>query len=242
VKHRITNGLPMSIVDSISEPVVRKTLNTDPGFERLRYLVVLTAATEPPFGITGLPSEGNATFNINQLSRIARQLGLEFEKYRGAERVFGQLEKSGLIKATRNEQTGFHTYCPTESGKSQTILNLDRLRKVQELQSQAKTMQMTIRKQLTKPPPTVLEITLGPNEFMIGTDEENDLMVRDRYMSRRHARVTYEAGTWVLEDLNSRNGCWKIEPNNLGRVGRAVIADNDMYQLGSTIVRFKVPQ
>lgn len=232
----------MSIVDSLSEPVVRKTLNADPGFERLRYLVVLTAATEPPFGITGLPSGGYPTFNINQLSRIAKQLGLEFEKYRGAERVFGQLEKAGLIKAVRNEQTGFHTYYATERGRSETRLNLDRLRKVQELQSQAQTMQMTIRKQLTKPPPTVLEINLGLHEFTIGTDEDNDLMVHDRYMSRRHARVTYAAGTWVLEDLNSRNGCWKIDPNNLERVSQAVIADNDMYQLGSTIVRFKAPQ
>jgi NACalpha-BTF3-like transcription factor len=232
----------MSIVDSISEPAVRKTLNTDPSFERLRYLVVLAAATEPPFGITGLPAEGHPTFNINQLSRIAKQLGLDFERYRGAERVFLQLEKSGLVKTVKNEKTGFHTYYTTEIGKSQTILNLDRLRKVQELQSQAETMQMTIRKQLTKPPPTVFEINLGQDEFTIGKDEDNDLMVHDPYMSRRHARVIYESGTWVFEDLNSRNGSWKIEPNNLRRVSRAAIADNDMYQLGSTVVRFREPK
>jgi len=236
------NGLKMSIVDSISEPAVRRTLNTDPGYERLRYLVVLAAATEPPFGIAGLATQGHPTFNINQLSRIAKQLGLDFERFRGADRVFGQLERSGFVRTVTNQETGFRTYYATGAGRSQALLNLDRLRKVQELQSQVKTMQMTIKKQLAKPPPTVFEINLGQSEFTIGTEEGNDLTVRDPYMSRRHARIYYESGVWVLEDLNSRNGSWKMDPNHLSRVIRANVADCDMYQLGSTIVRFRRPE
>jgi hypothetical protein len=229
----------MSIVDSISEPAVRKTLNTDPSFERLRYLVILAAAAEPPFELIGVPAGGHPTFNINQLSRIAKQVGLNFEKFRGADRVLGQLEKSGLAGTVTSDQTGFRTYYATNAGKFQAALNLERLRKVQELESQAKTMQMSIKKQLTKPPPTIFEINLGQDEFTIGTDEKNDLPVRDPYMSRRHARVHYESSAWIFEDLNSRNGSWKIEPNNLRRVGRSTVVDNDMYQLGSTIVRFR---
>ena len=232
----------MSIVDSIAEANVRKTLNTDPGFERLRYLVIVAASTEPPFGITGLQAEAHLTFNINQLSRIAKQLGLDFEKYRGADRVLGQLERSGLVKAVLNEQTGSRTYYATEAGRSQALLNLDRLRKVQELQSQAKTMQMTIRKQLTKLPPTVFEINLGQHEFRIGTEEDNDLVVRDRFMSRKHARVVYDAGIWFFEDLNSKNGSWKVEPSGLRHVARAPVVDGDMYQLGTTILRFREPK
>jgi len=230
----------MSIVDSISEASVRKSLNSDPSYERLRYLVVLAAASEPPFEIAALPVQGHPAFNINQLSRIAKQLGLDFERYHGAERVLGQLEKSGFAKKVTNLETGFHTYYSTNAGKSQAMLNLDRLRKVQEFESQVKTMQMTIRKQLTKPPPTVFEITLSGNEFTIGTEEGNDLTVHDPYMSRRHARVFSESGTWIFEDQGSRNGSWKMELNNLLRVTRAPLADCDMYQLGSTIVRFRV--
>jgi NACalpha-BTF3-like transcription factor len=241
-KHRIANGLQMAVVESLADPAVRKTLNADPSFERLRYLIVLAAATEPPFEIAGVASEGHQTFNINQLSRIAKQLGLNFERYRGAERVFAQLEKSGLVKSTTNKETGFHTFYPTDAGKFQATLNLDRLRKVQELQSQVKTMQMTIKKQLTKLPPTVFEVNLGRNEFTIGTDEDNDLMVHDPYMSRKHARVVHESESWVFEDLNSRNGSWKIEPSNLRRTTRANVSDGDMYQLGSTTVRFRHPR
>jgi len=232
----------MSIVDSITDPIIRKTLNTDPGFERLRYLAVLAAASEPPFGITGFPAEGHPTFNINQLSRIARQLGLDFERYRGAERVLMQLVRSGLVGTTRNDERGFVTYFTTDAGRSQAMLNLDRLRKVQDLQSQSETMQIAIRKQLTKQPPTVFEINLGKDEFTIGKDDDNDLVVRDPYMSRKHARVIYESGKWIFEDLNSRNGSWKIERNNLARIDRAALDDSDMYQLGSTIIRFRKPK
>lgn len=232
----------MSIIDSISEQTIRRVLNTDRGYERLRYLVILAAATEPPFGMAGLTIRDNVTFNINQLSRIAKQLGLDFEKYRGAERVLDQLVKSRLVLTVRNQETGFHAYCVTNEGKSQALLNLDRLRKVQDLQSQVKTMQMTIKKQLTKPPATVFEVNLSRIEFRIGTEDGNDLTLRDPYMSRRHARVYYESGAWIFEDLNSRNGSWKVDPNNLRRVTRATVADCDMYQLGSTIVRFRHPE
>jgi len=232
----------MSIVDIVSEPAVREALNTDPSYERLRYLVVLSAATEPPFGIAGLPTQDHSTFNINQLSRISKQLGLDFEKFRGAERVFGQLEKLSLVAMVTNKETNFRTYYVTAAGKSQALLNLDRLRKLQELQSQVKTMRITIKKQLAKLPPTIFEINLGRGEFTIGTEEGNDLMVRDPYMSRRHARVHFESGAWILEDLNSRNGSWKMERDNLSRTIRATVADGDMYQLGSTIVRFRHPK
>ncbi len=103
-------------------------------------------------------------------------------------------------------------------------------------------MQLTIKKQLTKPPPTIYEINLSPNAFTIGKDDDNDLCVDDPYMSRKHARITYEASQWIFLDLNSSNGSWKIEPNNLRRVVRASISDSDMYQLGSTVIRFRHPK
>jgi hypothetical protein len=235
----------MSIVESLSDQSIRRTLNSDPNFERLRYLVVLAAATEPPFVTGGTIVSGKSTFNVKQLWRVASRLGLDYERYRGADRVFKLLERSGLIVSVKTEQTQSHTqYCPTELGIVQTRLNLDRLRKIQEFESQAKTMQITIKKQLaSKTPPTIFEINLGPKIFTIGRDDDNNLSVDDPYMSSKHARVVYDSGTWMFEDLGSRNGSWKIvEPTNLQRVVRSELFDKDLYQLGSTTFRFRRSQ
>lgn len=233
----------MGIVESISDPEVRRVLNSDPNFERLRYLIVLTASNEPPFNTSGNVIGGRPTFNVKQLWRVASHLGLDFERFRGADRVFKYLERSGLILAIRNEETKFHTqYYVTNLGTSQTMLNLDRLRKIQEFQSQAKTMQMTIKKQLAALPPTIFEVNLGTKPFTIGRDSNNDLSVDDdHHMSSKHARITFESDNWVFQDLNSRNGSWKVEPDNLRRVVRAQLADDDVYQLGSTVIRFRHP-
>jgi hypothetical protein len=233
----------MPVVELLSDPSLRKVLNTDPSFERLRYLTVLAASTEPPFVTSGTIVQGKLTFNVKQLWRIANHLGLAFERFRGAERVFKQLEKSGLVSALCNEETGFHTqYFTTHLGHSQTLLNLDRLKKVEELQSQARTMQMTIKKQMAKMPPTVYEITLLNRTFNIGRDKDNDLSVDDRFMSSRHARIIYESGKWIFEDLNSRNGSYRIESDGLRRIVRAELSDNEMYQLGSIVIRFREPE
>jgi hypothetical protein len=231
----------MSVVEFLSDPSIRKTLNSDPNFERLRYLVVIAAAGEPPFVTGGTSIDGKPTFNVKQLWRVASRLGLDYERYRGADRVFKLLERSGLVGTIRNEQTQSHTqYYTTELGIAQTRLNLDRLRKIQEFESQAKTMQMTIKKQIaSKAPPAILEISLGPRTFTIGRGADNSLSVDDPYMSSKHARVLHVSGTWALEDLGSRNGSWKIVEHSEQRVIRAELFDNDTYRLGSTTLRFR---
>jgi hypothetical protein len=230
----------MSILDFLSDPAVRKVLNSDPNFERLRYLIVSAASAEPPFETSATMVDGRPTFNVKQLWRVATHLGLDFERYRGADKAFKQLQRSGLVKSICNEETNFHTqYYTTEQGVSQTTLNLDRLRKIQEFQSQAKTMHMTIKKQLASTPPAIFEVNLSKTPFTIGRDDSNDLSVGDRFMSSKHARITYESGKWLFQDLNSKNGSWKMEPENLKRVIYIEIFDNDLYQLGSTVIRFR---
>jgi hypothetical protein len=233
-------GQDMPILDFLSDPAVRRVLNSDPNFERLRYLIILAASTEPPFETSGTTIEDRLTFNVKQLWRVARHLGLDFERFRGAGKAFKYLERSGLVRSIRNEESKYHIqYYPTELGISQTILNLDRLRKIQDFQSQAKTMQMTIKKQLASLPPTIFEVSLAKKPFTIGRDKANDLSVDDRYMSSKHACVNYESGKWLFQDLNSRNGSWKVEPEHLKRVIYAELSDNDLYQLGSTVIRFR---
>jgi DNA-binding response OmpR family regulator len=43
-------------------------------------------------------------------------------------------------------------------------------------------------------------------ELIIGRDEQCDLVIDDRQVSRHHARIRRDAGQYILEDLNSKNG------------------------------------
>ncbi|HMK82554.1 MAG TPA: FHA domain-containing protein [Candidatus Bathyarchaeia archaeon] len=225
----------MPIVDSLHDPVVRRMLNTDPNLERLRYLAILAVSTEIMVGTGSIQVDGKATFNLRQLWRVATHLGLDFERFRGAERVFRMLEGSGHVITIRDQRTGFRTqYSPTELGISQAALTLDRLRRFQG-------MQRSIDEEAVQPP-KVYEVILNRKLFTIGTGGENTLSVDDPYMSFKHARVTYDSGRWMFEDLDSANGSWKMEPNALTRVHSAELSDNDLYQLGSIVIRFRISQ
>jgi len=235
------NDLATPIVDLLTDTKVRRILNADRNFERIRYLAALAASSEPLFQTGGTMVDGRITFNLRQLWRVATRLGLDFERFRGAERVFGLLESSGYVKTIRNQQTGFHTqYYPTDLGIAQVIVTLDRLKKMQGIEARAKAMQ-AVEVKRPSAAPTVYEVLLNQRHFAIGSGAGNDLCVDDRDMSPKHARVTYESGRWVFEDLKSAYGSWKMEPNNMTRLERAELADNDLYQLGSTIIRFRIP-
>jgi hypothetical protein len=47
---------------------------------------------------------------------------------------------------------------------------------------------------------------LTKNEIFIGRDISNDVVISDAEVSRKHARVSLQAGGYVLEDLGSTNG------------------------------------
>jgi hypothetical protein len=234
----VRNNVTMPIVDLLSDPDVRRMLNTDPNFERLRYLAVLAAAAEPLFETSGTIVEGKVTFNLRQLWRVAAHLGLDFERFRGADRAFKMLEKSGHLIVICDQRTEFHTqYCPTELGISQTLLTLERLKKFPKVETPI--TRKTIRKESTSTP-KIYEVHLSQNPFTIGTDEDNDLSITDPYMSSKHALVSYDSGHWIFEDLNSTNGSWKMEPNSVRLVTREQLTDNDLFQLGSTVIRFRL--
>jgi pSer/pThr/pTyr-binding forkhead associated (FHA) protein len=44
------------------------------------------------------------------------------------------------------------------------------------------------------------------HETTIGAGSDNDLMLSDRFVSTRHARLWWDGAEWWLEDLGSRNG------------------------------------
>ena len=74
----------------------------------------------------------------------------------------------------------------------------------------------------------VKEVPIGSRPVTIGRSPDNDLPVDNLAVSNHHARVYYEAGRLVVEDLDSLNGTFV---NDL-RVERATLHDGDAIWIG----------
>ena len=71
-------------------------------------------------------------------------------------------------------------------------------------------------------------VPLEPVPFLIGRQADNHLVLRDNRASRSHARIVWDAGEYVVEDLNSRNG---ITVNGEKRE-RAQLKEGDVIGFG----------
>ena len=74
----------------------------------------------------------------------------------------------------------------------------------------------------------VKEVSIGGKPVGIGRSPDNDLPVDNLAVSNFHARVYFEAGRLVVEDLDSLNGTFV---NDL-RVERATLHDGDKIHIG----------
>src|SRR5258708_10370526 len=74
----------------------------------------------------------------------------------------------------------------------------------------------------------VKEVPIGTRPVGIGRAPDNDLPVDNLAVSNHHARVFFEAGRLVVEDLDSLNGTFV---NDL-RVERATLHDGDSIWIG----------
>jgi len=74
----------------------------------------------------------------------------------------------------------------------------------------------------------VKEVPVGSKPVSIGRSPDNDLSVDNLAVSNYHARVYFEAGRLVVEDLDSLNGTFV---NDL-RVERATLHDGDSIWVG----------
>jgi len=72
------------------------------------------------------------------------------------------------------------------------------------------------------------EVPLGSRPVTIGRAPDNDIPIDNLAVSNYHARVYVEAGSLVVEDLNSLNGCFL---NDI-RVERAMLKDGDTILIG----------
>ncbi len=75
-------------------------------------------------------------------------------------------------------------------------------------------------------------IALGVEPLAIGRDVENDLVLDDRRVSRRHAEIRLRLGRYTLYDLQSTNGTFV----NGRRVAEVVLSDGDRIAIGGSEV------
>jgi pSer/pThr/pTyr-binding forkhead associated (FHA) protein len=75
---------------------------------------------------------------------------------------------------------------------------------------------------------TLKEVPLGTRPVTIGRAPDNDIPIDNLAVSNYHARVYVEAGSLVVEDLNSLNGSFL---NDI-RVERAMLKDGDAILIG----------
>jgi len=75
--------------------------------------------------------------------------------------------------------------------------------------------------------------TLEGDQLTIGRDSTNEIVINDAEISRRHARLTFQGGKYVLEDLGSTNGTFV---NGQRLAGPRVLKPGEVVSFGEQIV------
>jgi pSer/pThr/pTyr-binding forkhead associated (FHA) protein len=74
---------------------------------------------------------------------------------------------------------------------------------------------------------------LEGDQLTIGRDSTNGVAINDPEVSRKHARLSFQGGKYVLEDLGSTNGTFV---NGQRLAGPIVLKAGDVVSLGEQIV------
>ncbi len=83
-----------------------------------------------------------------------------------------------------------------------------------------------------------IHIPLVGSAITIGRSEDNDVVIHHKKLSRRHARLFFEGGKWLIEDLRSTNGVWI----NGERIGVHTLCHGDEIRLGPALFRVDMPE
>ena len=78
---------------------------------------------------------------------------------------------------------------------------------------------------------------LDDGEYVIGRRSDCQIFVPDMRVSRQHARLRRENGSWQLEDLGSNNGTFV----NGSRIQQAAIKHQDEIQIANNRIRVEMP-
>jgi len=78
------------------------------------------------------------------------------------------------------------------------------------------------------------KITLNKNLIKVGKRDTNDMVIKDKAVSRNHLEVEYTSDSFLLRDLGSTNGTFL----NGNKVKEAYLAPGDLIKLGNTTMEF----
>src|SRR5881296_409959 len=78
-------------------------------------------------------------------------------------------------------------------------------------------------------------VQLGPEPLLIGRDQQNDVVLDDPRVSRKHAEIRLRLGRYTLYDLQSTNGTYV----NGRRVAEKVLDDGDKISVGGLELVFR---
>ena len=108
-----------------------------------------------------------------------------------------------------------------------------------------KTIEVQARELPSTPPPPPITLTMrkGPKPgrqftftqatIALGRRDDNDVVIDDPQVSRRHASLSWEEGTFVLRDLGSANGTFL----NATRITEPrALREGDAIGLGGNVV------
>jgi len=87
-----------------------------------------------------------------------------------------------------------------------------------------------LRLQIVAPDGSARLVVIHGSGAVLGREQPADIVIAERAMSRRHARIVFSGGAWLIEDLNSRNGTLV----NSSRVSLAELKAGDVICLGKT--------
>lgn len=89
---------------------------------------------------------------------------------------------------------------------------------------------------IREPGKPLREFPLEKGPYTLGRDEENDIVVSDETVSRKHARIKFENGSFIIQDLKSTAGVYvnrkKIE-------GECKLNPGDDILIGSTEIEIE---
>ncbi len=74
---------------------------------------------------------------------------------------------------------------------------------------------------------------LEGDQMTIGRDSTNEIVINDAEISRRHSRLTFQGGKYVLEDLGSTNGTFV---NGQRLAGPRVLKAGEVVSFGEQIM------